>query len=252
MRSWPTSRMPSPRRRRRARGRRFVRSFGASGEGARLVRVNGFDTPYFEEDVAILDGPRARRCRSADGDARGACCARRCRPSDRRGRRDRDGPAARLRARREPRRLRAAPRGCRPRSGARARDALGRPRAPVRTLEARRRFDWRGGIRPPFDCVHLDIRDDEGLDVPGVARAQSSASSARPASIRTRSRSSTDVVHPRAPTSSRGRGSHRGGGGRAGEGRGAVVLEGELVDAPVVARARRIIGESERGKRDGE
>jgi citrate lyase beta subunit len=100
-------------------------------------------------------------------------------------------------------------------------------------------------IRSPFDLVHTDTRDDEGLE--------SEARLARPLGFRGKA-----CIHPAqveivnrvfSPTADEV--------ARAGriveayeraveEGRGAVALDGEMIDLPVVARARTILANSER------
>ncbi len=107
------------------------------------------------------------------------------------------------------------------------------------------------GIRPPFDAVHVEIRDDAGLAAQArLARSLGLYGKAciHPGQVVT----VNDVFTPGADELEWARKIIGAAEAGAGEGRGAVALEGELVDAPVVARARRIIGDSERGKRDGE
>jgi citrate lyase beta subunit len=220
-----------------------VRSFGASGEGARLVRVNGFDTPYFEEDVAILDGleldgvvlpmasPRGVVALAAAGlpivavveSAMGLRLAFELAASP--------GVVALL--------LGAVDLGAELGLETRS-DGLelqyARSKLVVDSIAA--------GIRAPVDCVHLDLGDASGLE--------SQASLARSLGLRGKA-----CIHPdQVAVVNRAFSSrpdevawaHRVVGaaaaGLAG-GRGVVVVEGAMVDAPVVARARRIIAESE-------
>lgn len=107
------------------------------------------------------------------------------------------------------------------------------------------------GIRPPFDAVHVELRDDEGLAAQArLARSLGLYGKAciHPGQVAI----VNDVFTPGADELEWARKIIAAAEAGAGEGRGAVALEGELVDAPVVARARRIIGDSERGRRDGE
>ncbi len=100
------------------------------------------------------------------------------------------------------------------------------------------------GIRPPFDAVHLDFGDDEGLEA--------EARLARSLGFRGKL-----CIHPAqvpvvnrvfAPTQDELRWARRvlaayAEGAQAG--RGAVALDGSLVDLPVVERARSIIAETD-------
>lgn len=221
-----------------------LRSFRPAGAGcARLVRVNGFDTPYFDEDVAILDGlqldgvvlPMA----SPDGaaalataglpivavveTAMGVRLAYELAASP--------GVVALL--------LGAVDLGAELGLETRA-DGLelvyARSKLVVDSVAA--------GIRAPIDCVHVEFGDDKGLEAqallarslglrgkacvhPEQVEIVNRAFSARPEEVEWALR----VVEAASA-------------GLAG-GRGVVVLEGAMVDAPVVARARRIIEESE-------
>ena len=101
------------------------------------------------------------------------------------------------------------------------------------------------GIRAPFDIVHLDIARRRR------ARGGTRASRARSASA------GKACIHPdqvadrqprlRAERATRSPG--RGGWSTAyeqasGEGRGAVALDGEMIDLPVVERARQILADA--------
>jgi citrate lyase subunit beta/citryl-CoA lyase len=99
------------------------------------------------------------------------------------------------------------------------------------------------GLRPPFDVVHLDVRDDEGLEA--------EARLARSLGLRGKL-----CIHPVqvpvvnsvfAPTPSELDWARRVieayEEGRR-EGRGAVALDGSMVDLPVVERARRVLSEA--------
>jgi citrate lyase beta subunit len=106
------------------------------------------------------------------------------------------------------------------------------------------------GLRPPFDVVHLATRDEASLEAEArLARSLGFGGKAciHPAQV--------EVVN-RAfrPAAAEVAWAHRvvaaaEDGLRAG--RGAVALEGEMVDAPVIARARRIIEESESERVEG-
>jgi citrate lyase beta subunit len=102
------------------------------------------------------------------------------------------------------------------------------------------------GIRAPFDVVHLDIRDDGGLEASArFSRSLGFAGKAciHPAQVTIVNR----VFEPEADAVAW---AHRvvaaaEEGERAG--RGAVALDGEMIDAPVVARAQRILSEAKGG-----
>jgi citrate lyase beta subunit len=99
------------------------------------------------------------------------------------------------------------------------------------------------GLRPPFDIVHLDVRDQEGLEAECLL--------ARSLGFRGKL-----CIHPAqvevvnrvfAPTREEVEWAQRvlavhAEGGAAG--RGAVSLEGSMVDLPVVERARRLLAEA--------
>ncbi len=101
------------------------------------------------------------------------------------------------------------------------------------------------GIRPPFDSVHVAIRDADGL------RAQ--AELARSLGMKGKA-----CIHPAqveivnrvfSPDAEQVEWAHRViAAAKAAEQRGvgAIALDGAMVDAPVVARARRIVSDSER------
>ena len=104
------------------------------------------------------------------------------------------------------------------------------------------------GIRPPFDIVHLDVHDEQGLDEEcRLARSLGFRGKAciHPGQL--------DVVHRVfVPTAE-----ELAWAGRVvnayeretGEGRGVFALNGAMVDLPVVERARRILAEAERSER---
>jgi citrate lyase beta subunit len=104
------------------------------------------------------------------------------------------------------------------------------------------------GIRPPFDIVHLDVRDDPGLEEEcRLARSLGFRGKAciHPAQLET-------VHRVFAPTEAECdwaaqvvEAYER----EAGEGRGVFALNGAMVDLPVVERARRILAEAERSER---
>jgi citrate lyase subunit beta/citryl-CoA lyase len=102
------------------------------------------------------------------------------------------------------------------------------------------------GIRAPFDVVHVDTRDDAGLETSArFARSIGFRGKAciHPAQVPTVNR----VFAPEAESVNWARRvveafekGERGG-------RGAIAIEGEMVDKPVVERARRILAEAEGG-----
>jgi citrate lyase beta subunit len=104
------------------------------------------------------------------------------------------------------------------------------------------------GIRPPFDIVHLDVRDDAGLEEEcRLARSLGFRGKAcvHPGQL--------DVVHRVfAPTDEEVDWARRvveAYERETGEGRGVFALNGAMVDLPVVERARRILAEAERSER---
>jgi citrate lyase subunit beta/citryl-CoA lyase len=103
------------------------------------------------------------------------------------------------------------------------------------------------GIRPPFDIVHLDVRDDAGLEEEcRLARSLGfrGKTCIHPAQL--------EVVHRVfAPTGAEVEWARRVVEAyelEAGEGRGVFLLNGSMVDLPVVARAQRILAEAERSE----
>jgi citrate lyase beta subunit len=102
------------------------------------------------------------------------------------------------------------------------------------------------GIRGPFDIVHLDTRDDGGLEEAArFARSLGFRGKAciHPAQVGIVNR----VFQPEADSVAWAErvldAAERGGR----EGRGAVALDGEMVDAPIVDRARRILSDAKGG-----
>jgi len=100
------------------------------------------------------------------------------------------------------------------------------------------------GIRSPFDGVHVDIRDDDGLLAEAeLARSLGLGGKAciHPAQVGIVNR----AFAPRPEDVEWSRRVVRAAEEAEADGRGAVALDGELIDVPVVTRARRIIRESE-------
>lgn len=102
------------------------------------------------------------------------------------------------------------------------------------------------GIRAPFDVVHLDTRDDAGLEAAArFARSLGFRGKAciHPAQVGIVNR----VFQPEADTVAWAQrvleAAERG----EREGRGAVALDGEMIDAPIVDRARRILSDAKGG-----
>jgi citrate lyase subunit beta/citryl-CoA lyase len=96
------------------------------------------------------------------------------------------------------------------------------------------------GIRPPFDVVHLDTRDDAGLERESLlARSLGFGGKLciHPAQVgivnRAFAPSEEQIAWAHAAIAAYEEGLR--------EGRGAASLDGELIDAPVVERARRIV-----------
>jgi citrate lyase beta subunit len=102
------------------------------------------------------------------------------------------------------------------------------------------------GIRGPFDVVHLDTRDDVGLE--SAARFARSLGFRGKACIHP---AQVDVVNrvflPEAGSVDWARRVLEAAEEGEREGRGAVALDGEMVDAPIVARARKILSEAKGG-----
>lgn len=101
------------------------------------------------------------------------------------------------------------------------------------------------GIRSPFDLVHVDTRDDEGLEAESrLARSLGFRGKAciHPAQVeivnRVFSPTREDVDRARRAVEAYERG--------LADGRGAVALDGEMIDLPVAERARRVLAETER------
>jgi citrate lyase beta subunit len=105
------------------------------------------------------------------------------------------------------------------------------------------------GIRAPFDLVHLDTRDADGLEREcRLARSLGFRGKLciHPAQIeivnRVFSPSEGELERARRVVDVYERG--------AAEGRGAVALDGEMVDLPVVERARQVLAQAERSAPD--
>ena len=217
---------------REGRGARARRS----GSARSVVRVNGAGTHWFEDDLAAArELPlEALVLPKATPEAVAALGA--------------EGPpviaivetAQGLRLAYETASSPGSPRSCsvRPTSApSSAGAAAGRPGGPLRPLEGRRRLGA-AGIRGPFDIVHLDTRDGAGLEA--AARFARSLGFRGKACIHP---AQVDDRQPRVPPRRRlrrvGAACARGGRARRAEGRGAVALDGEMIDAPVVERARQ-------------
>jgi citrate lyase beta subunit len=102
------------------------------------------------------------------------------------------------------------------------------------------------GIRPPFDLVHLDIHDDDGLEA--ECRFARSVGFRGKACIHPRQVPIVNRVFAPSPAEIEWATSvvaayEQG----AEEGRGVLALDGAMVDLPVVERARRVLAEAERG-----
>jgi citrate lyase beta subunit len=102
------------------------------------------------------------------------------------------------------------------------------------------------GIRGPFDVVHLDTRDEAGLEAAArFARSLGFRGKAciHPAQVEIVNRvfqpEADSVVWAERVLAAAAAGAH--------EGRGAVALDGEMIDAPVVERARRILSDAKGG-----
>ncbi len=100
-------------------------------------------------------------------------------------------------------------------------------------------------IRAPFDLVHVDTRDDEGLEAESrLARSLGLRGKAciHPRQVEIVNRvflpDERQVERARRVVEAYERG--------LGEGRGAIALDGEMIDLPVVERARQILADAER------
>jgi citrate lyase beta subunit len=101
------------------------------------------------------------------------------------------------------------------------------------------------GIRSPFDLVHVDIRDDEGLEAEArLARSLGFRGKAciHPAQIEIVNR----VFSPTKEEQEHARRVIEAYEHALADGRGVVALDGEMIDLPVVERARRVLAETER------
>jgi citrate lyase beta subunit len=100
-------------------------------------------------------------------------------------------------------------------------------------------------IRSPFDLVHVDIRDDEGLEAEArLARSLGFRGKAciHPAQIEIVNR----VFSPTEEEQEHARRVIEAYEHALADGRGVVALDGEMIDLPVVERARRVLAETER------
>jgi citrate lyase beta subunit len=101
------------------------------------------------------------------------------------------------------------------------------------------------GLRSPFDLVHVDTRDDEGLEAEArLARSLGFRGKAciHPAQVAIVNRVFSPTGEERESARRVVEAYERG----LADGRGAVALDGEMIDLPVVERARRILAETER------
>jgi citrate lyase subunit beta/citryl-CoA lyase len=98
------------------------------------------------------------------------------------------------------------------------------------------------GIRPPFDIVHPDVHDDEGLE--------EECRLARSLGLRGKA-----CIHPRqvpivnrvlGPSESEVEWARGIVAAFESSGEGVLAVDGEMVDLPVVTRARRVLAEAER------
>jgi citrate lyase beta subunit len=107
------------------------------------------------------------------------------------------------------------------------------------------------GIRPPIDIVHLAIHDAEGLEEEcraGRALGFRGKACIHPAQVPVVNEafapSEDEVRRAREVVAAYDR--------AAAEGTGAVALDGELVDLPVVERARQTLADAKRGALHGD
>ena len=105
------------------------------------------------------------------------------------------------------------------------------------------------GIRGPLDLVHVDLDDDEGLEAEcRLARSLGLRGKAciHPAQVAIVNR----VFSPSDEETDRARRVVQAYEEGRAEGRGAVSLDGEMIDLPVVERARQVLAASERSPSD--
>jgi citrate lyase beta subunit len=101
------------------------------------------------------------------------------------------------------------------------------------------------GIRPPFDIVHLDVNDDAGLEAEcrlarsfGLRGKVCIHPRQVPIAHRVFAPTETEVEWARRVVEAYEQG--------LSEGRGVLALNGAMVDLPVVERARRVLADAER------
>jgi citrate lyase beta subunit len=210
----------------------------------RIVRVNGAGTPWFEDDLALveslsLDAVVLPKATPAAVAALGA-----------------DGPPV-IAIVETAQGLRLAyETACSPRVAALVLGAVDlgaelglEPRADgLEILHARSKVvvdSAAAAIRPPFDLVHLDVHDDEGLEAEcrlGRSLGFRGKVCIHPRQVPVVNRvfapSDAEVEWARAVVEAYEQG--------LGEGRGVLALNGAMVDLPVVERARRVLAEAER------
>jgi citrate lyase beta subunit len=104
------------------------------------------------------------------------------------------------------------------------------------------------GIRAPFDVVHVDVRDDEGLEHEcrlALSLGLRGKACIHPRQLEIVNRifapSEEDVAWARDVVAAYER--------ESAAGRGVFALRGAMVDLPVVERARRVLAETERSTR---
>jgi citrate lyase subunit beta/citryl-CoA lyase len=102
------------------------------------------------------------------------------------------------------------------------------------------------GIRGPFDVVHLDTRDGAGLEAAARFarslgfRGKACIHPAQVAIVNREFQPEADSVAWAERVLAAAKAGER-------EGRGAVALDGEMIDAPIVDRARRILFDAKGG-----
>ena len=221
---------------------------GRRGASLRLVRVNGARSPWHEDDLAAV-ARWISTASPAEGDAGRPTGVRRC-PASRCDRRDRRRPELR-------KELGSAPQVEGLMLGAiDLALELGLEARPdgLELLHARSSVVLASAVarcRGPIDRVWVDVRDEPGLEADcraGRSLGFRGKSCIHPVQVavvnEVFSPSLGEVARARDVVDAYERG--------VAEGRGAVALDGEMIDLPVVERARHVLAEAKRSVLHGE
>ena len=218
---------------------------GSRSPAALMVRVNGAETPQFERDLELVQRLPLQAIVLPKATPESVAALGHERPAGDRDRGDRAGPAARLRdGHRTPGSERSswAPSISGSSSGSRRGRTGRRSCSPARSSFSTRPQRASAGLSTSSISTCATAR---GSRRSAGWRARSGFA-ARRASTLPRSTSSTRAFAPGEGELARARRIVESYESGTAEGRGAVALDGEMIDLPVVERARRLIADDKR------